>query len=99
MHETIYSFGWDSQQNNQVIEQEYTGTDDPTLVIQANSSGFSGENSASIKINECTVKMEKNEVGNYRGLHFVLVNPSNGNVEFAKVFDTYTSSDAFENFI
>lgn len=43
--------------------------------------------------------MEKNVHGHFRGLHIVLINPKNGKVELAKIFDTYKSSDLFDNFI
>ena len=34
-----------------------------------------------------------------RGLHIAVINPSSFEVEFAKVFDTYKSSDDFEDFM
>ena len=43
--------------------------------------------------------MQENENGHYRGLHVVIFNPVNGNIETAKVFDTYKSSKAFDLFI
>ena len=43
--------------------------------------------------------MEENEEGHYRGLHIVIINPKTGIVENAKVFDTYKSSDEFDDFI
>ena len=43
--------------------------------------------------------MEKNDNDHYRGLHIVILNPSKGTIEFAMVFDTYESSDSFEEFI
>ena len=41
----------------------------------------------------------KNESGHFRGLHIVVINPLDCSVVFAKVFDTYASSDGFDNFI
>lgn len=43
--------------------------------------------------------MDKNRNGHYRGLHFTTINCKNGKVSEARVFDTYKSSDSFENFI
>ena len=40
-----------------------------------------------------------NENNHYRGIHIVLINPENGRVESAKVFDTYKSSKIFDQFI
>ena len=34
-----------------------------------------------------------------RGLHIVVINPGNGDVEFAKVFDTYNKPDDFLEWI
>lgn len=34
-----------------------------------------------------------------RGLHIVVINPYNGKVEYANVFDTYVSSKLFDEFI
>ena len=69
------------------------------FVVQAISAGFSSGNFAKIVINDSQVFVEKNESGNYRGLHIVVVNPKDANVEVAKVFDTYLSSDKLEEFI
>ena len=43
--------------------------------------------------------MTKNENGHYWGLHIVQIDPQNGVVENAKVFDTYDSSKYFDEFI
>ena len=43
--------------------------------------------------------MELNEHNHYRGLHVVVISPKNGEVLFAKIFDTYKSSEEFELFI
>lgn len=43
--------------------------------------------------------MEKNENGHDRGLHLVIMNPLNGKVEVAKVFDTYATSDQLDTLI
>ena len=43
--------------------------------------------------------MKANEKGTFRGLHLVIINQINFRIEFAKVFDTYTSSHSLNNFI
>ena len=35
----------------------------------------------------------------WRGLHVVVINPKNGTVEEANIFDTYKSSERLEKFI
>lgn len=35
----------------------------------------------------------------YRGLHIVVINPHNGEIQAKRVFDTYKSCEAFENYI
>ena len=66
--------------------------DNKLVVIQAQSSGFEGENFAKITINNVKVQVEINENCNNRGLHVVTINPKNGKIETAQVFDTYKSS-------
>ena len=46
-------------------------------------------------INGEPVDIEKNENSHYRGMHVVIINPTDGEVEFAKVFDTYENSETF----
>ena len=43
--------------------------------------------------------MEENEDSVDRGLHIVVINPFNGILEWAIVFDTYLSSDELDCFI
>ena len=45
------------------------------------------------------MKVLPNESGHDRGLHVVIINNSNGKIEFAKVFDTFKSSSQLEQFI
>ena len=50
-------------------------------------------------MNGYQVELEKNQNNHYRGLHIVVINPSNGIVDFARVFDTYQTSERFEEFV
>lgn len=68
-------------------------------MIQAESAGFEAGNYAKIIINNFQIEMQRNENGHYRGLHMVIFNPYKGVVEIAKVFDTYKSPVAFDEFI
>ena len=77
---------------------EFIDQADSMLVIQASSGGFDGDDFAEITINNVKVVLEKNEHGHFRGLHVVVVNGSSGKIEFAKVFDTYKTSSAFDEF-
>ena len=52
-----------------------------------------------ITVNDLAVKLEMNESNDYRGLHIVVVHPSNGNVLVARVFLIGPDSDAFDTFI
>ena len=63
------------------------------------SAGFEDGNIAEIRLNGNLIYVEKNESNHYRGLHIVIVNPANGKVEFAQVFDTHKAPDNFDNFI
>ena len=40
-------------------------------------------------VNDEVVRVYPNDDGHYRGLHIVIINTSNGDVEYAKCFDTY----------
>ena len=68
-------------------------------MVQASSSGYHGGDFAQITINDIPIVVEANEHNHYRGLHIVIINPSNGKIEAAKVFDTYKTSGRFEEFI
>lgn len=68
-----------------------------TIIIQAESAGCDGGDLAAITINNVTVEMS-NDTKDHRGLHIVVINPSTGGVELARVFDTYESSDDFDSF-
>lgn len=69
------------------------------FVVQAKSAGYEGGNFAQITINDKPVVVQLNEYNNQRGLHVVVINPKDGEVDFAKVFDTYKSGDSFDKFI
>ena len=64
--------------------------------ISASSAGFSAGNFATITINEIPVYMQKNENGHYRGLHIAVINPENGEIVLAQVFDTYETSEKLD---
>ena len=72
-----------------------------TFIIKVKSAGKEGGDVAEISINDVPVEMEENEKQHYRGLHIVIINILNSfpNVETSRVFDTYSSSAAFEEFI
>ena len=70
-----------------------------TFVISVSSAGHNGENFAKITINDVAVSVAPNPSGHDRGLHITVVNPSNGKLEFAKVFDTYKDLDDFATFV
>lgn len=70
-----------------------------TFIIHASSSGFEGANDSEITINGEKVVMQLNENGNLRGLHLAVIDPEDGHVALASVFDTYKSSCALDNFI
>ena len=69
------------------------------ILVQAQSAGFDGENFAQIFVNNVAVATGNNENNHQRGLHIAVINPMNGKVVRAKVFDTYQSSATFETFI
>ena len=70
-----------------------------TLIINASSSGFDGSNDSQMTINGKTIVMQENENGNLRGLHLAVINPEQGQIVSAMVFDTYKTSSALDNFI
>lgn len=68
-------------------------------VVEAMSAGKDAGDFAKIIINDEIVEMERNENYHFRGLHIVVLNPYNGEIVFKKVFDTYTTSALFDDFI
>ena len=51
-------------------------------------------------VNDKRVEVEESEASETtRGLHIVVINPENGNIERAQCFDTYKSSKDLESFI
>ena len=78
------------------------------LVITVTSAGGKGPPNAQILVNDEPVAVSAKEFGKYRkpqsnsahrGLHLAVINPENGFVEIAAVYDTSESSLAFDNFI
>ena len=70
-----------------------------TIIIQATSAGFDAGNQAKITVNGAEVDPEKNENDHFRGLHVALINPHDGEVSWAQVFDTYKESTKLDAFI
>ena len=66
------------------------------MTIQASSAGFEGGNHAEITINGFPVQVSTTSKNNDRGLHIIIINPLNGRVELAQVFDTFKSSTELE---
>ena len=70
------------------------------FIVQVISAGHKAGNYAKIMINSLPIlSMKKNENGHLRGFHIVTINPVNGKVKDARVFDTYRSSEKFDEFI
>ena len=69
------------------------------VIIQAQSSGFNSGNEANITIHDVPVELANNENNHDRGLHLVVINPTNGMVETAQVFDTNDTSNRFNEFV
>ena len=69
------------------------------FVIAASSAGYHNGNSAVVAKDNVPIPCAPNEHHHDRGLHIVLVNPSDGKVEMAQVFDTYKTSETLEVFI
>lgn len=72
------------------------------MVIKVQSAGYLSGNNAIISINDSPVEVSPNmyqDNANGRGLNIVIVNPSNGAIEHAVVFDTYKDSDALNKFL
>ena len=68
-------------------------------MVTAASAGFEGGNYAKITVDGEVIDCGKNENGHDRGVHIVVINPLTGKVRNAKVFDTYKSSEEWNNFI
>ena len=45
------------------------------------------------------MECKKNENGHFRGLHVVVIDPSDGSIDSAEVFDTYSICNRFDAFI
>ena len=68
-------------------------------MIQASSAGFNAGDSAEIIVNDVKVEFQPNEQNHYRGLHVAQLDPTNGKVIMARVFDTHSTSQGLEAFI
>ena len=88
-----------------VFDDEYYGEDqtydvNTVIVVQALSAGFNSGDFTKITINDKKVEIQGQMYKNRpRGLHIVILNPANAMVEISQVFDTFTSSDEFHEFI
>lgn len=69
------------------------------VTITVQSAGYYAGDFAKILVNDELVIMEPNENNHFRGLHIVIINPENGNIEFAEVFDTHETSDNLNQLI
>ena len=69
------------------------------MILQVESAAFYAGNYSKVTLDDVHIQLRKNSSGHYRGVHIILINPISGKVEFAKVFDTYKSSIALNNFI
>ena len=70
------------------------------IVVQATSARLDNGSYAHITVDGRPVHMTPPKVKNsQRGLHVVVVNRDNGDLECSQIFDTYKSSDEFEEFM
>lgn len=51
--------------------------------IEVKSAGFDGKNIAEVLINDVPVEVSKNKNDHYRGLHLVIIDPTDGEVLIA----------------
>ena len=68
-------------------------------MFPALSAGFYGGNKVKITVNDKEIFCDVNGSVDYRGLHVVVINPSDGHIISSLVFDTYISSNKLETFI
>lgn len=85
----------ETNQSNEEIIQAPGGI----IVVQAKSAGFEAGNMAEIVVNGERVKLLPNFSGHERGLHIVVIDQKRGEVIGCRVFDTYTSSTSFDQYI
>ena len=64
--------------------------------INISSAGFQAGDYAKITLNGIKIYLQSNENSHYRGLHVVIINNTNGQIELAQVFDTYKNPVAFD---
>lgn len=63
------------------------------ITIEVESAGYHAGDYARITVDGVRILLDRNDDGHCRGLHIVVINPKNGDIELAKVYDTYDSSD------
>ena len=70
-------------QQRRWINQEKFGTvqDERVILVQATSAGYKSGNFAKITINEQAIMVENNIHNHDRGLHIVVINPLDGEIE------------------
>ena len=69
------------------------------ILISVSSAGYMGGNFAKVTINGVPIWFDRNEHDHFRGLHLVVINPANGQVVLAKVFDTFRTCAALDELI
>ena len=85
--------------NLKIAAQLRGGESKSCIVITAASAGYEAGKFAQITMDRKKVGLEDNEKGHYRGLHIVIINPETRSVEWAQVFDTYSTMDGFNDFL
>lgn len=63
-----------------------------SFIVSVSSAGYHAGNFARIYINDVPIYFERNESNHFRGLHICVINPLDGSIQRAEIFDTYKSS-------
>ena len=69
------------------------------VVIQVTSSGFDHGNKAVINVDRRSVKMNRDDSNEFRGMNVAIIDPNDGRIRHGRVFDTFKSSEEFEKWI
>ena len=69
------------------------------IKISVFSAGFEAGDYARILIDDVEVAVRPNKNGHHRGLHVVVLNPANNEIEWHGTFDTYYCGDLLDDFI